>query len=560
MENHVQAESESAAELAFDRRWWTLAVLCLSLLIVFVGNSSLNVAIPTLSRELHATQSQLQWVVAVYSLVFAGLLFSTGALGDRYGRKGALQLGLLLFLVGAALASQATGMGELIACRAVMGIAGALIMPSTLSIIINVFPAHERPKAIAIWASVTGAAGAFGPVASGVLLGHFWYGSIFLINVPVIALALIAGKFLVPKSRDPEESQFDPIGSVLSIIGIVALVYGLIEAPDKGWMSVATLLAFAIAVAVLGLFVAWELHTDEPMLDMHYFKRPAFSAGTGGMILVFVAMYGVMFLITQYFQEVLGYSPLSAALRLMPIAAIMMVVAPLTPRLSARFGAHRTVAFGMLCIALGLGLLIGLTTHTPYAYVIMCLVPLTTGIALSMSPMTASIMSAVPPRRAGAGSAMNDATRELGAALGIAVLGSVAASRYASTIAPALRGLSKADQSSARTSIAGAIHVASTLPRAAGEALASSASHAFIGGIHLAVVVGATLALISAVIVYRKLPHSLTQSGALHGPVEALEEVAAMGLGGVPPVFADQERDDERDLDLDRQRHRERSA
>jgi EmrB/QacA subfamily drug resistance transporter len=554
----MEAAPPSPADLAFDRRWWTLAVLCLSLLIVFVGNSSLNVAIPTLSRDLHASQSQLQWVVAVYSLVFAGLLFSTGALGDRFGRKGALQLGLLLFLVGAALASESTGMGQLIACRAIMGVAGALIMPSTLSIIINVFPAHERPKAIAIWASVTGAAGAFGPVASGLLLGHFWYGSIFLINVPVIAVALIAGKFLVPKSRDPEESQFDPLGAVLSIIGIVALVYGLIEAPDKGWMSIGTLAAFAIALVVLALFVAWELHTAEPMLDMHYFRIPAFSTGTGGMILVFVAMYGVMFLITQYFQEVLGYSPLSAALRLMPIAAIMMVVAPLTPKLSARFGAHRAVAFGMLLIGTGLFLLIGLTTHTPYAYVVMCLVPLTTGIALSMSPMTASIMSAVPPRRAGAGSAMNDATRELGAALGIAVLGSVAASRYASSVAPALRGLSKADQSSARTSIAGALHVASTLPGEAGRALASSASHAFINGIHLAVVVGAILAVISAVIVYRNLPHTLVQSGAMHGTTEALEEVAAMGLGGVPPVFADVERDEERELENDRRAHRER--
>ncbi len=558
MEAETQsAANPSAADLAFDRRWWTLAVLCLSLLIVFVGNSSLNVAIPTLSRDLHASESQLQWVVAVYSLVFAGLLFSTGALGDKFGRKGALQLGLGLFLVGAALASQANSMGQLIACRAVMGVAGALIMPSTLSIIINVFPAHERPKAIAIWASVTGAAGAFGPVASGILLGHFWFGSIFLINVPVIIVALVAGKFLVPKSRDPEESQFDPIGSILSIIGVVALVYGLIEAPDKGWLSIGTLIAFVVAIGVLGLFVAWELHTPEPMLDMHYFKRPAFSTGTGGMILVFVAMYGVMFLITQYFQLVLGYSALSAALRLMPIAAIMMIVAPLTPQLSARFGAHRTVAAGMLAIGAGLGLLVALSTHTPYAYVVICLVPLTTGIALSMSPMTASIMSAVPPRRAGAGSAMNDATRELGAALGIAVLGSVAASRYASAIGPALRGLSTADQSSARTSIAGALGVASKLPLAAGNALTASADHAFVGGIHLAVLVGAALAVISAGIVYRNLPHSLTQSGALHGTTGALEEVAAMGLGGVPPVFADDVADEERAREHDRQQRRE---
>ena len=552
----MDTPTKSPADLAFDRRWWTLAVLCLSLLIVFVGNSSLNVAIPTLARDLNATESQLQWVVAIYSLVFAGLLFSTGALGDRFGRKGVLQLGLVLFLIGAALASEATSMEQLIACRAIMGIAGALIMPSTLSIIINVFPGNERPKAIAIWASVTGAAGALGPVASGFLLGHFWFGSVFLVNVPIIIIALISGKFLVPKSRDPEETQFDPMGAVLSFVGIVSLVYGLIEAPSKGWLSPETLAAFTVAVVVLALFVAWELHTPAPMLDMRYFRRPAFSTGTGGMILVFVAMYGVMFLITQYFQLVLGYSALTAALRLLPIALIMIVVAPMTPRLSARFGAHRVVSFGMLSIATGLLLFTGLSVTTAYAYVVLCVIPLTTGIALSMSPMTASIMSAVPPRRAGAGSAMNDATRELGAALGIAVLGSIAASRYASSIAPALHGLSPADQQSASTSIAGALHVASTLPAAAGAALTSAAQEAFVVGIHLAVIVGAILALISAVIVYRKLPHSLTQSGALHGPTEALEEVAAMGLGGVPPVFADVQRDENRELDRDRELHR----
>ena len=486
-----------------ERRWLTLAVLCLSLLIVFVGNSSLNVAIPTLSRELRATQSELQWVVAVYSLVFAGLLFSTGALGDRFGRKGALQLGLVLFMVGAGLASMSNEMWQLIACRAVMGAAGAFIMPSTLSILINVFPAHERPKAIAIWASITGAAGALGPVASGFLLGHFWYGSVFLINVPIIVVALVAGRFLVPKSRDPEQASFDPIGSLLSIVGVVSLVYGLIEAPASGWLSGRTLSAFAISLVVLAGFVVWELRVDEPMVDMHYFRNPAFSTGTAGMILVFVAMFGVMFLITQYFQLVLGYSPLSAALRLMPIAMIMLVVAPLTPRLSTRFGAHRVVAGGMLCIATGLLLFSGLSTHTPYAYVILCVIPLTTGIALSMSPMTASIMMAVPARRAGAGSAMNDAARELGAGLGIAVVGSVAATRYSGKIGHLLTGLSPADRSSARSSIAGALHVAQSLHGTARVTLVTGAHDAFVSGLHLAVIVGAALAAASAAIVFR---------------------------------------------------------
>ena len=533
-------QTSSAVEPRHDRRWLALAVLCLSLLIVFVGNSSLNVAIPTLSRELHATESQLQWVVAVYSLVFAGLLFSTGALGDRFGRKGALQFGLVLFLVGAGLASLSTEMWQIIACRAVMGAAGAFIMPSTLSIIINIFPPHERPKAIAIWASITGAAGAFGPVASGYLLGHFWYGAVFLINVPVIVVALVAGHFFVPKSRDPKQASFDPGGAVLSIVGVVALVYGLIEAPAKGWASSSTIGAFAVAIVVLAAFVAWELHVEEPMVDMHYFRNPAFATGTAGMILVFVAMYGVMFLITQYFQLVLGYSALSAALRLMPIAMIMLVVAPFTPKLSARFGAHRVVASGMLGIATGLLLFAGLTTHTPYAYVILCVIPLTAGIAMTMSPMTASIMMAVPARRAGAGSAMNDASRELGAALGIAVLGSVAASRYDARISHLLSGLSPANRSAARSSIAGALHVASELHGAARIALVSGAHESFVGGLHLAVIVGATLAVLSAGLVYRYLPHSLAPTGAMHGPLEGFEEAAELGLGGTPPVFSDE--------------------
>ncbi|MBV9285795.1 MAG: MFS transporter, partial [Acidimicrobiia bacterium] len=327
-----------------DRRWWTLGVLVLSLIIIFVGNSSLNVAIPVLSRDLHATTSQLQWVVAVYSLVFAGLLFTAGALGDRYGRKGALQLGLLLYLVAALAATLAGSMWQLIACRAVMGAAAALIMPSTLSILINVFPPDERPRAIAIWASFLGAAGAIGPTVSGWLLVHFWFGSVFFVNVPFILLALVSGWFLVPRSKDPEEARVDPGGAVLSIIGIVALVYGLIEAPEKGWGSSSTLVAFAVAVVVLVAFALWEKRVDEPMLDIRYFRDPAFSTGSGGMILVFLGMYGVMFMLTQYLQLVLGYSAFGAAIRFLPMTPIMLLVAPRTPWLSERIGAHRVVA------------------------------------------------------------------------------------------------------------------------------------------------------------------------------------------------------------------------
>jgi EmrB/QacA subfamily drug resistance transporter len=524
---------------AYARRWWTLAVLCLSLLIVFVGNSSLNVTIPTLSRVLGASTSQLQWVIAAYSLVFAGLLFSSGALGDRYGRKGALQSGLVVYLVACVLATMSNAMWQLIACRALMGVGAAFIMPSTLSILVNVFPPEERTKAIAIWASVTGAAGAIGPVASGWLLGHFWYGSVFFVNVPILLTALIAGWFFVPKSRDPEQGQFDPIGALLSIVGIVALVYGLIQAPEIGWRSPETLIAFAIAVVVLCIFVAWELRVDEPMLDMRLFRNPAFSTGTGGMILIFMSMFGVMFLITQYFQLILGYSPLSAAVRLLPMAPIMILVSPLTPRLSARFGANRVVAAGMTGVTVGLLMFRALTPHTPYWYVLISIVPLISGMALSMSPMTASIMSAVPARRAGAGSAMNDATRELGAAFGIALMGSLAASRYSASLGPVTAHLSAGVKRQAAVSLADALGAATKLGGPAGRALTIGAQHAFIDGIQLAVTCGAILAAAAAIVVFRKLPHQAAHGAVVAGPIEAMETTAELGLAGVEPAFAE---------------------
>ena len=540
----MSEENAAAYGIAPDvyrRRWWILSVLCLSLMIVFVGNSSLNVAIPTLARELGATESQLQWVVAAYSLVFAGLLLTSGALGDRFGRTGVLQAGLVVFLVACVMATMSTEMWQLIGCRALMGVGAALIMPSTLSILVNVFPPHERTKAIAVWAAVTGAAGAVGPVASGLLLNHFWYGSVFLINVPIVATALAAGAFIVPKSRDPEEARLDPVGAVLSIIGIVAVVYGLIEAPEKGWTSTVTLVAFGIGLVVLTLFALWELHTDEPMLDVRFFENRAFSTGTAGMILIFMSMFGVMFLLTQYFQLILGYSPLGAALRLLPMAPIMVVVAPLTPRLSARIGANKTVGLGMLFVSTGLLLMRATAVDTPYPYILMCVACTTAGFALAMSPMTAAIMSAVPQRRAGAGSAMNDASRELGAALGVAVMGSLAASQYRSAVGDLTNQLPAALQETAQSSISGALRVAASLPGPAGEAVRAGASAAFIDGIHLAVTVGALLALFAAYLVVRYLPATFSHEGAMHDGISAMEDIAELGLGGVPPAFADSE-------------------
>lgn len=521
------------------RRWWILAVLCLSLLIVFVGNSSLNVAIPTMARELDATESQLQWVVAAYSLVFAGLLLTSGALGDRFGRKGILQIGLVVFMVACVLAARSEEMWQLIGCRALMGVGAALIMPSTLSILVNVFPPHERTKAIAVWAAVTGAAGAIGPVASGLLLNHFWFGSIFLINVPICAAAFLAGAVLVPKSRDPEEARLDPIGAVLSIVGVVAVVYALIEAPERGWTAPLTLAAFGVGAVVLLAFVVWELHTDEPMLDVRFFENRAFSTGTAGMILIFMSMFGVMFLLTQYLQLILGYSPLGAAVRLLPMAPIMIIVAPLTPRLSAHMGANRTVGLGMLFTATGLMAMRVTALDTAYPVILACLACTTIGFALAMSPMTAAIMSAVPQRRAGAGSAMNDASRELGAAFGVAVMGSLASSQYRSAVGDLTADLPASLAEAAQASLAGALAVADGLPARAGEVLRVGAEQAFVDGLHFAVTAGSLLALLAAVLVVRFLPATFAHEGAMRDGVSAMEDVAELGLGGVPPVFAD---------------------
>jgi EmrB/QacA subfamily drug resistance transporter len=527
-------------EQAYARRWWTLAVLCLSLLIVFGGNSTLNVALPTLSRDLGASESQLQWVVASYSLVFAGLLFTSGALGDRFGRKGALQFGLATFFLASLLASQATDTTQIIACRAVMGVGAAFIMPSTLSILVNVFPPKERAKAIAIWAATTGVAGSIGPVITGYVLGHFWFGSAFLVYLPVIAVAFVGGWFFVPKSRDPNESSLDPLGALLSIVGVSTLVFGLIQAPDEGWGAPVTLGAFAVAAIVLAAFVAWELHTDEPMLDIHFFRNPAFSVGSGAMMLVFLAMYGVMFLMTQYFQLVLGFSALAAAVRLLPMAMIMLVVTPFTPRITARFGANRAVSFGMGLIAVGFLLFTQIDADTPIWFILLALTPLMTGVSMSMSPMTASIMSAVPESRAGAGSAMYDATRELGAALGIAVLGSIAASQYSSHLHDALGRVPGSARAAASSSLAGALHVAERLPPAAADVFAGAARTAFVDGIHLAAIFGVGLAIVASFLTRRFLPRSLAPSGALHSPIDALENAAEFGIGGAMPVFADE--------------------
>lgn len=509
----------------YQRRWAILAVLCTSLMIVIIGNTSLNVAIPTLARELHAPTSSLQWMVDAYSLVFAGLLFTAGTIGDRFGRKGALQAGLGLFLVGAAVASMADSANQVIASRAIMGVAAAFVMPSTLSILTNVFPSHERPKAIAIWAGISGGGAAIGPIASGYLLEHFWWGSVFLVNLPVIVVALVAGAILVPTSKDPEEQPLDIPGAALSIVALASLVYGIIEGPAKGWGSSATLTTFAISAVAMGLFIWRESTARYPMLDLRLFRDRRFSVASGGMTMTFFAMFGTFFLVAQYFQLVLGYSPFQSGLLQLPMALVMMSLAPNIPKFVARFGAARVVPVGLSLIGLGLVAFSQVQTDSSIWAVYLAIIPLAAGMATTMTPLTTLIMSSVPLGKAGVGSAMNDTTRELGGALGVAILGSLVTSRYTSSLGPSLSGLPEQARGIADSGLSGALRVAERIGGPQGAALAESAKSAFVDGLSLAAITGSVAVFLAAGAAYFLLPHGSDLPGSV--PVHGHDDLPA---------------------------------
>ncbi len=503
----VSNKKDYVPERIYQRRWWILAVLCLSLLIVMIGNTSLNVALPILSRDLHASNSQLQWMVDAYSLVFAGLLFTAGAFGDRFGRKGILQAGMLLFgLASAYSAFLAKSAGGVIGARAAMGLAGAMIMPATLSIITNVFPPKERAKAVGIWAGITGIGVAIGPIMTGLLLEHFSWHSAFTINLPVIAIGILAAGLLVPRTADPEHASLDPVGGILSTAGLVALVYAIIEAPAHGWLGGSTLGIGGAGLAVLAIFVWWELRIKHPMLDVRLFKNPAFGISALSLTLVFFALQGMFFSFALFLQLIHGYSPLSASIRMLPVAATLTVAAPLSTPLATRFGKRLVVACGMLTVSLGTLLVSTVGITAPYSRLVLGMVVLAVGMGLAMSPTTDLLMSAVPKARAGMGSAMNDTTRELGGALGIAVLGSLLASAYASKIATAISALPAAAKQAAASSLAGALVVGSQIGGKVGNDLIAAAKTAWMSGFHRSLIVGASIIAVAAVVAYLGLP------------------------------------------------------
>jgi EmrB/QacA subfamily drug resistance transporter len=489
------------------RRWLTLVVLCVSLLVIVIDNTIVNVALPTLVRDLGTSISDLQWVVDAYTLVFAGLLLTAGSLGDRFGRRGALTLGLFIFGAASAAAAFAGGVTPLIAARAVMGIGAALIMPATLSILTNVFTdARERALAIGLWSGVAGIAVALGPVTGGFLLDHFWWGSVFIVNVPIVAAAIVAGRFLVPTSRNPNRPRLDLVGAALSIVGLGALVAAIIEAPSNGWTAPFIVAGFVTAVVALATFVWWERRVDEPMLDVRLFANARFSAASVNVTLVFFALFGFIFLATQYLQFVLGYSAFDAGVRTLPFAFALMVMAPLSSKTVQWFGTKRVVVTGMVVFASGLVVASTSTVSSGYPRVMLAMILMGTGMGLSVAPATESIMGSLPLHQAGVGSAMNDTSREVGGALGVAIVGSMLSSLYSTNLNRKLpANVSVPVRDAADQSVGAALQVSAQLGRV-GAPLADAARESFVYAMSRASLVTAAVALVGALLAWRFLP------------------------------------------------------
>jgi EmrB/QacA subfamily drug resistance transporter len=487
-------------------RWGALAVLDLALLAITIDNTIMNVALPTLAREFHATGSELQWIADSYVLFWAGLLLTAGTLGDRFGRRRILILGLGMLGVGAVASSFATGAAQLIATRALMGAAAAFIMPATLSMITNIFDEHERPKAIATWSAVSGVGMVLGPIAGGWLLDNFAWNSIFLANLPIVVIGIAGAIALVPESRDAHPDKADPIGAGLSIAGLMALVYGIIEAPNAEWGSAETLVRIGAGAILLVIFVGWELRSKAPMLDLRLFLRPRFGPPAFAISAGFFAIAGGTFMLTQYLQFVRGMRPLEAGIALLPVAIGVVIGTVLASRLLRPLGTKLVMGSGMAIMALGLLLASRLVSDSPYAALAACLLVISVGLGMSSMPGTDSIMGAVPKARAGVGSATNDTTREIGCALGVAVLGSVLSSGFRDAIGSQFAGLGPQLEATARDSIGAATMVALSLPGDAGANVARIANGAFMSGMSAAMVIGALVVGLASAVLFAWLP------------------------------------------------------
>jgi EmrB/QacA subfamily drug resistance transporter len=451
--------------------------------------ASLNVALPDIARSTHAGLTQLEWVIDAYSLVFAALLLPAGALGDRYGRRATLLIGLAIFGAASAVAMTAGSANELILLRGVMGLGAALVMPATLSTITSTFPSAERTRAVGMWAGVAGASAVLGLLTSGALLEFWSWRSVFGLNV-VLAIAAIAGTLrYVPESADRDAPRLDISGAAISVVGLVALVYSVIEAPDQGWLSMRTLGGIGAGLAVLGAFVGWELKQVHPMLNPRIFRRPRLAAGTLSIFVQFFAFFGFIFIMLQFLQIVRGDSPLVAAVSILPLAGALMPAARIAPNVAARIGARVVCVTGLGLITGALVLLAQLTATSPYLLIAVGLIILGAGMGAAMTPATSAITAALPDSQQGVASAMNDLSRELGGAVGIAVIGSILATTYRNHLILASMPAPLAEK--VRQSVAVAAHL--------GGPAAAQAKLAFVAGLHTALLCAAGAAILAAV-------------------------------------------------------------
>lgn len=493
-----EIDTDPPGDRGHPQRWKVLWVLCGSLVLVVVSVSSLNVAIPPIQRSLDATGSELQWIIDSYALVFAGLLLPAGAIGDRYGRREALLGGLVVFgaaSLGGMLAGTAT---QLIIWRGLMGVGAAFIMPATLSIIATVFGAAERPRAIAIWAGFAGAGGAIGLLSSGLLLRWFWWGSVFAVNLPLVAIMIAAVTLLVPTSRDPEATSLDPVGAVLSIVGLVALVFAIIEGPEAGWSDPRTTISFGVSVLALAAFVVWELRIEHPMLDPRFFRNRRFSLGSLTITVAFFGIFGMFFVLTQFLQFVQGHDALAAALRILPYGLTLLVVAPRAATLAQRYGSRVVMTVGMVVAASGFATIGQLRPDSAYLIALVGMLLVATGTGLLMPPATSALVASLPPAKAGVGSAMNDTTREVGGAVGIAVVGALISVGYRDGIEDATQQLDAESAEQATDSLGGLLRIADELEPGAAQNVIEAGRSAFTDGMQLGMLTAAALLIVTA--------------------------------------------------------------
>jgi EmrB/QacA subfamily drug resistance transporter len=492
-----------------------LVFICVSVFVISVDATIVNVALPTLSRELDADTAQLQWIVDAYTLVMAGLMLSAGSLSDRFGRRGWLSAGLALFAITSAVAAQVSSADALIAARAAMGVGAAVIFPTTLSLITNIFTDPvKRAKAIGLWAAMVGVGVAAGPITGGWLLEHFSWGSVFLVNVPVAAVAIIGGWLFVPTSRDPAAPPVDVPGLILSSIGITALVYTVIEAPNWGWRSAHTAAGFALSVGVLAAFALWERRTPHPMLDVTVFFNRRFSGGSLAVTAGFLTLFGFIFVITQYFQFIKGYTAFETGVRLLPVAISIAVASIVGPRMVERIGTTVVVAGGLVTFAAGLAWASTADASTPYLQIAAQMVLLGGGLGLTTAPATESIMGSLSADKAGVGSAVNDTTRELGGTLGVAIVGSVFASIYTARLGgdSVVAALPAQVRETMERSMAAAQQVIGQLPYGMVPDVRAAVNTAFLDGLQIGSLVSAGIALGAAIIVAWLLPARARQA------------------------------------------------